>query len=76
MGHKAQWRPPSTKFAWRRCARRPSASPPGTGHDAGNLALVAPTAMTFVPCAGGISHNEAENARPEDLGERLSQSPL
>ncbi len=39
----------------------------GAGHDAGNIAKVAPTAMIFVPCAGGISHNEAESAKPEDL---------
>ena len=39
----------------------------GAGHDAGCLAQVTPTAMIFVPCEGGISHNEAENARPEDL---------
>jgi hypothetical protein len=25
------------------------------------------TAMIFVPCAGGLSHNEAENALPSDL---------
>lgn len=40
----------------------------GAGHDACNLALVAPTGMIFVPCEGGISHNPAENATPEDLG--------
>ena len=39
----------------------------GAGHDACNLARVAPTAMIFVPCEGGISHNETENAKPEDL---------
>ena len=39
----------------------------GAGHDAVYLARVAPTAMVFVPCEGGISHNEIENARPEDL---------
>ena len=39
----------------------------GAGHDACNLVGVAPTAMIFVPCEGGISHNEAENAKPEDL---------
>ncbi len=39
----------------------------GAGHDAVFLARVAPTAMVFVPCEGGISHNEIENARPEDL---------
>jgi beta-ureidopropionase / N-carbamoyl-L-amino-acid hydrolase len=39
----------------------------GAGHDAVYLARVAPTAMVFVPCEGGISHNEIENARPEHL---------
>lgn len=39
----------------------------GAGHDACNLALHLPAAMIFVPCEGGISHNEIENARPEDL---------
>ncbi len=39
----------------------------GAGHDACNLALCAPTGMIFVPCEGGISHNERENARPSDL---------
>jgi N-carbamoyl-L-amino-acid hydrolase len=33
----------------------------GAGHDAAYVARVAPTAMIFVPCAGGISHNEAES---------------
>ncbi len=39
----------------------------GAGHDACYLARVAPTGMIFVPCEGGISHNEIENAKPEDL---------
>src|SRR5204863_4590231 len=39
----------------------------GAAHDAVYLARVAPTGMIFVPCEGGISHNEIENARPEDL---------
>jgi beta-ureidopropionase / N-carbamoyl-L-amino-acid hydrolase len=39
----------------------------GASHDAFNLARVVPTAMIFVPCERGISHNEAENAKPEDL---------
>lgn len=39
----------------------------GAGHDAGYLCKVAPTAMVFVPCEDGISHNEVENATPEDL---------
>lgn len=40
----------------------------GAGHDACYISRVAPTAMVFVPCENGISHNEAENATPEDLG--------
>ena len=39
----------------------------GAGHDAVYVARVAPTAMVFVPCEGGISHNEIESATPADL---------
>ncbi len=39
----------------------------GAGHDAVYMQRVAPTAMVFVPCADGISHNEVEDAKPEDL---------
>lgn len=39
----------------------------GAGHDAVYMARVCPTSMIFVPCEGGISHNEIENARPEHL---------
>jgi len=39
----------------------------GAGHDAVYMAAVAPTAMIFVPCKDGISHNEIEDARPEHL---------
>jgi N-carbamoyl-L-amino-acid hydrolase len=39
----------------------------GAGHDAIYMARVAATSMIFVPCEGGISHNEIENATPEDL---------
>jgi len=39
----------------------------GAGHDAVYMARVAPTAMVFVPCIGGISHNEIEDAKPDDL---------
>ena len=38
----------------------------GAGHDAVYIAGVAPTGMIFVPCEDGISHNEIENATPED----------
>jgi N-carbamoyl-L-amino-acid hydrolase len=37
----------------------------GAGHDAVYMARVVPTAMIFVPCRDGISHNEAEYASPE-----------
>jgi N-carbamoyl-L-amino-acid hydrolase len=32
----------------------------GAAHDAAHIARIAPAAMIFVPCRGGISHNEAE----------------
>jgi beta-ureidopropionase / N-carbamoyl-L-amino-acid hydrolase len=38
----------------------------GAGHDAAYVARVAPTTMIFVPCAGGISHNESEWTSPAD----------
>jgi beta-ureidopropionase / N-carbamoyl-L-amino-acid hydrolase len=38
----------------------------GAGHDAAYIARVAPTTMIFVPCAGGISHNEAESTSFEE----------
>jgi N-carbamoyl-L-amino-acid hydrolase len=38
----------------------------GAGHDAAYIARVAPTTMIFVPCEGGISHNEAESTSPEE----------
>jgi|SRR5580658_425386 N-carbamoyl-L-amino-acid hydrolase len=40
----------------------------GAGHDAANLASVAPTAMIFVPCRDGLSHNEAESIAPDQAG--------
>jgi beta-ureidopropionase / N-carbamoyl-L-amino-acid hydrolase len=39
----------------------------GAGHDAVYLARVTPSAMVFVPCKDGISHNEIEDAMPTDL---------
>jgi N-carbamoyl-L-amino-acid hydrolase len=39
----------------------------GAGHDAVHMAMVHPTAMVFVPCKDGISHNEIEDAQPEHL---------
>ena len=37
----------------------------GAGHDAVYMARVAPAAMVFTPCVDGISHNEAEDMKPE-----------
>ena len=39
----------------------------GALHDAANVAKVTPTAMIFVPCRGGVSHNVKEYASPEQL---------
>jgi len=41
--------------------------PSAAGHDARYLHDVAPSAMLFVPCHLGITHNEAESATPADL---------
>ena len=38
----------------------------GAGHDAFNVATKTPTAMIFIPCADGLSHNEQESATPQD----------
>ena len=36
----------------------------GAGHDACYVSMVAPTGMLFIPCAEGLSHNEAESILP------------
>jgi N-carbamoyl-L-amino-acid hydrolase len=41
----------------------------GAGHDAINMAHYFPTAMVFIPCANGLSHNEAEEALPEHVAQ-------
>jgi len=41
--------------------------PSGAGHDAQMFAPNCPTAMVFVPSAGGLSHNIAEHTEPDDL---------
>jgi allantoate deiminase len=38
----------------------------GAGHDAMVMAALCPTAMLFIRCAGGISHNPAESVTNED----------
>jgi beta-ureidopropionase / N-carbamoyl-L-amino-acid hydrolase len=65
------WHSPAVKFAPEliECVRVGTAKAgftsrdmiSGAGHDAAYIARVALTTMIFVPCAGGISHNEAES---------------
>lgn len=38
----------------------------GAGHDSFYVASTCPTGMIFVPCAGGLSHNEEESASASD----------
>lgn len=39
----------------------------GALHDASNMTTIVPSAMVFVPCKDGISHNINESAEPHDL---------
>ncbi len=41
--------------------------PSGAGHDAQDMARIAPTGMIFVPSVGGISHSPKEYTRPEAM---------
>jgi allantoate deiminase len=41
--------------------------PSGAGHDAAIISTIAPAAMLFVRCAGGVSHNPAESVTAEDV---------
>ena len=41
--------------------------PSGAGHDAQEMAGLAPIGMIFVPSVGGISHSPKEHTRPQDL---------
>jgi beta-ureidopropionase / N-carbamoyl-L-amino-acid hydrolase len=41
--------------------------PSGAGHDAQDLARLAPTGMIFIPSVGGISHSPKELSRPQDI---------
>jgi N-carbamoyl-L-amino-acid hydrolase len=76
LEEKRIWNSPAVKFAPElvACVRegvkqagfaaRDMAS--GAGHDAAYIARVAPTTMIFVPCLGGISHNEEESTTLEE----------
>lgn len=41
--------------------------PSGALHDASNITDIAPSAMIFIPCRDGISHNVAEDVNPTDV---------
>jgi len=41
--------------------------PSGAGHDAMTMASLCPTAMLFIRCKEGISHNPAEHVDPADV---------
>ncbi len=45
----------------------PLSLPSGAGHDAAIVASIAPVAMLFVRCAGGVSHNPAESVAEPDI---------
>ncbi len=78
LDEKRIWNSPAVKFApeliqcvrdgtaQARYASRDMAS--GAGHDAAYINRVAPTTMIFVPCLGGISHNEAESTTLDECG--------
>ncbi len=40
----------------------------GAGHDGIMMSAICPIVMLFVRCRGGVSHNPAEYASPEDMG--------
>jgi N-carbamoyl-L-amino-acid hydrolase len=75
---KCIWKSPAVKFNPEliECVRKGGAQAghkmremaSGAGHDAAYIARVAPTTMIFVPCLGGISHNEAESTTFNECG--------
>jgi len=76
LDEKRIWNSPAVKFATELidCVRKGVAQAgfasrdmaSGAGHDAAYIARVAPTTMIFVPCLGGISHNEEESTTLEE----------
>ncbi len=53
--------------ACQRLGVRSQRMPSGAGHDAMNMARIAPAGMIFIPCRGGVSHNPDEYASPADI---------
>ena len=41
--------------------------PSGAGHDAQDMARLAPVGMIFIPSIGGISHSPKEFSKPSDI---------
>ena len=41
--------------------------PSGAGHDAQDMARLAPVGMIFIPSVGGISHSPKEFSKPKDI---------
>ncbi|QSO47409.1 M20 family metallo-hydrolase [Alicyclobacillus mengziensis] len=46
--------------------------PSGAGHDAAQMASIAPTAMVFIPCRGGLSHHPDEFSTYEQVARGAS----
>jgi len=65
--------PPGIRDLVRDCAAaiglRTLDLPSAAGHDARFMHAFCPSGMIFVPCKGGISHNEAESAAASDLAD-------
>jgi beta-ureidopropionase / N-carbamoyl-L-amino-acid hydrolase len=78
LDEKRIWNSPAVTFAPELidCVRKGTAQAgyasrdmaSGAGHDAAYINRVAPTTMIFVPCLGGISHNEAESTTLDECG--------
>jgi allantoate deiminase len=51
---------------------KPVQLPSGAGHDAQIMTRLCPSAMLFVRCRAGISHNPAEYASPADMGKAVA----
>jgi allantoate deiminase len=47
---------------------KPIKLPSGAGHDGLMMSKLCPIGMLFVRCKGGVSHNPAEYATPQDIG--------
>jgi allantoate deiminase len=69
-GTPPTWMQDTVVEALRRAAResgeRFRLMPSGAGHDTQLVAPLVPSAMVFVPCKDGVSHDPSEEARPED----------